>query len=59
MHVKLLQYLTLKAPLTTTISMYYMIYQNDTYTDIYDIKFNQFRGNNPEHDTTKNMLTPD
>ena len=41
-----------------TISMYYMIYQSDTYTYI-DLKFNQFRGNNPKHDITKHIVTPD
>ena len=33
MHVALLPYLALKAPFTITISMYYIIYQSDTYTD--------------------------
>ena len=33
MHVELFPYLALKSPLTITISMYYMIYQIDTYTD--------------------------
>ena len=33
MHVELFTYLALKSPLTMTISMYYMIYQIDTYTD--------------------------
>ena len=33
MHVELLPYLSLKAPLEMTISVYYMIYQSNTYTD--------------------------
>ena len=33
MHVALLPYLELKASLTMTISMYYMIYQIDIYKD--------------------------
>ena len=33
MHVALLPYIALKVPLIMTISMYYMIYQSDTYTD--------------------------
>ena len=32
-HVALLPYLALKAPLTMTISMYYIIYQSDIYID--------------------------
>ena len=33
MHVELFPYLALKSPLIMTISIYYMIYQSDTYTD--------------------------
>ena len=33
-HVSLFRYLELKAHLTTIISMYYMIYESDTYTAI-------------------------
>ena len=33
MHMELFPYLALKVPLKTTISMYYMIYQSDTYAD--------------------------
>ena len=32
-HVVLFTYLEMKSPFKMTISMYYMIYQNDTYTD--------------------------
>ena len=32
-YVALLLYLALKPPFTMTISMYYIIYQSDTYTD--------------------------
>ena len=34
MHVELLTYLSLKAHLIITISMYYIIHQSDTYTYI-------------------------
>ena len=33
MHVALLTYLSLKSPLTITIPMYYIIYQNNKYMD--------------------------
>ena len=36
-HVALFPYLSLKSPLTINISMYCMIYQNDTYTDSQNI----------------------
>ena len=56
-HVSLLPYLSFKATLSITISMYF-IYSKEIHIQIIDLKVNQFRGNNPEHNITNCLFTP-
>ena len=56
MHVALFKYLALKSPLTINAYMYYIISTKAIHIRILDLKINQVRGNNPEHDITKHLL---
>ena len=58
MPVALLLYLLLKSPWTITIYIYYTWSIKSIHIWILDLEVNQFRGDNPEHNTIKNLFTP-